>query len=129
MEQLQHLDQDPGNVSSRGIRLSLRRLRYEHHDLILRRRLFAGLLQALRSIDGTANDRVVDPARKSDVANGDSTAVEPEAHAAGMQAIGTAFRVEGAHLCSYGERGTAGIGGVVGARLRRAPKGHDAIAD
>src|SRR5258705_10288902 len=89
-----------------GTRLSLRRLRYEHHDLILRRRLFAGLLQALRSIDGTANDRVVDPARKSDVANGDSTAVEPEAHPAGIQNIGTAVRVECAHHCSYGQRRT-----------------------
>src|SRR5215469_1184612 len=89
----------------------------------------AQLLQALGRVHRIADEGVVDPPRCADIADNGGTAMEADADAHGLQAFPRPALVVGRQSLADGERGAHRMEGVIRIVARRAPEGHDGIAD
>ena len=98
-------------------------------DLAVPWRAPSELFQARGNVHRVADRGVVDAAGKPDIADQHRAGMQPDAHAAGVEAGGAALTVEHLDLTCHRQRALAGGACMIGVGLWRAPEGHQAVAD
>ncbi len=89
----------------------------------------AQFLDSRRRVHAVADDRVVDPAGRADIADDHRAAVQADSHPDRRQPDGAALRVVSPYRRRDFTRGPQGPRRMVLLDLRRSPERHDGVAD